>query len=467
MAQPFKCPSCGGPLDYDGVNVMVRCPFCTNSVIVPEELRAARPAHVNASSVPLQDQFAKLAEIGCLIRSGNMIAAIKLYRETFHTDLKEAKYAVESLAAGKPVEVSRTMGMGEHVHIDPRQIANWPSPETVAAVKSKGCSLLVWAIVVSAIVLAVGIGVAIYSLSSAFKTTRDALSPRTDTRAPTTPTTPQRPATPGRGTITPAFASLALEFGSEGIGAGQFKDSRSIAVDGEGHIYMAEYTGGRVQVFDANGQFITQWMADRKMPLLEIAADRKGTVYVVQSGDITRYEGLTGKVLGKAQRVENNGYYDDVFLTLDGGMVAVSRGEDIVRLDASGKVVQIIKASISEQTERSELSARVAADGLGNIYAMGRFNDAVFKFGPNGKYITRFGGTGDQPGQFRALHELAVDGQGRIYVADIKGIQVFDENGRYLDLFKLEKGLPFGMVFNDKNELFVAARTQVYKFAVK
>ena len=466
MAQPFKCPSCGGPLDYDGINVMVRCPFCTNSVIVPEELRATRQPNVQQSSVPMQDQFARLAEIGRLIRSGNMIAAIKLYRETFHTGLKESKEAVERLAAGKPVEVSHAMGMGEHVHIDPRQIANWPSPETVAAVKSKGCSLLVWAIVVSVIVLAVGISIAIYSLSNAFKNPLDKPS-RTDSNDRTTTTTPSRPTTPTRGTITPAFASLALEFGSEGIGAGQFKDSRSIAVDGEGHIYMGEYTGGRVQVFDANGQFVTQWMVDRKMPLLELAADRKGTVYVVQSGDITRYEGSTGKMLGKVQRVENNGYYDDVFLTLDGGMVAVSRGEDLVRIDASGQVVQVIKASISTQSERSELSARVAADGLGNIYAMGRFNDAVFKFGPNGKYITRFGGAGDQPGQFRALHEIAVDGQGRIYVADIKGIQVFDENGRYLDLFKLEKDLPFGMVFNDRNELFVAARTHVYKFAVK
>jgi predicted RNA-binding Zn-ribbon protein involved in translation (DUF1610 family) len=464
MAQPFKCPSCGGPLDYDGVNVMVRCPFCTNSVIVPEELRAARTPYVNPASVPVQDQFARLAEVGRLIRDGNKIAAIKLYREIFHTDLKEAKHAVESLAAGKPVEVSRMMGMGEHVHIDPRQIANWPTPETVAAVKSKGCSMLVWAIVVSVIVLAVGIGIAVYSLSNAFKNPLD--KPSRTNSGDRTATTPSRPTTPARGTITPAFASLTLEFGSEGIGAGQFKDSRSIAVDGEGHIYMGEYTGGRVQVFDAGGQFITQWMVDRKMPLLELAADRRGTVYVVQSGDITRYEGLTGKMLGKVQRTESNGYYDDVFLTLDGGMVAVSRGEDLVLLNASGQVVQIIKASISTQSDKSELSARVAVDGLGNIYAMGRFNDSVFKFGPNGKYITRFGGSGDQPGQFRALHEIAVDGQGRIYVGDIKGIQVFDENGRYLDLFKLEKDVPFGMVFNDKNELFVAARTHAYKFAV-
>jgi streptogramin lyase len=263
------------------------------------------------------------------------------------------------------------------------------------------------------------------------------------------------------------FAKVVLKFGSEGIGPGTFTDARSIAVDEAGHIYVGEYSGGRIQVFDAGGKFLTQWMVDPKMPLRQLAADRKGTVYVVQKGDISLYEGSTGKPLGKLQRAESSGNYDDVVTTLGGGMVAVNRGEDIVSLDERGAVVRIIKASISEQSGDSELGTRVAVDGLGNTYALGTFNEAVFKFGPNGKYITRFGGKGSEPGQFRAPHSIAVDGQGRIYVGDIKGIQVFDADGRYLDLFKLERDLPFGMVFNDRNELFVAARTRVYKFAVK
>ncbi len=461
MPQPFKCPSCGGPLDYDGGSITVRCPFCTNSVIVPEELRAG-PPH-GSSPAPWHEQISKLAQIGQMVRAGNKIAAIKLYREAFGTGLKEAKDAVENLAAGRPVEVSRTIEMGGNFPLSPQQIPNWPTPESLAAVKSKGCSLLAWAIVVSAIVLAVGIGVAVYSLRGVTNTIRDAVnSPPSRER-----TTGGRPSTSSRTTTTPAFASLVLDFGSEGIGAGQFKDSRSIAVDGEGHIYLGEYTGGRIQVFDADGKFMTQWMVDPKMPLRQLAADRKGTVYVVQKGDINRYEGSTGKFLGKMQRAESRGGYDDVVTTLDGGMVAVGGGEDIVSLDAAGGVTRIIKSSISEQSGDSELGTRVAVDGLGNTYALGTFNEAVFKFGPNGKYITRFGGKGNEPGQFRAPHGIAVDGQGRIYVGDIKGIQVFDPNGRYLDAFKLERDLPFGMVFNDRNELFVAARTHVYKFAVK
>jgi DNA-binding beta-propeller fold protein YncE len=264
-------------------------------------------------------------------------------------------------------------------------------------------------------------------------------------------------------TSPPAKTEPQPFFGSEGIGPGNFKDARSIAVDAEGHIYVGEYTGGRIQVFDSAGKFVTQWSVDPKMPLRGLAADRRGTVYVVQKGDIQRYEGTSGKPLGTT--AGGQGRFDDVTATPDGGLVAFSyqSRDDVIKLDASGQVRQVIRAAVSGQTDRSELSIRVAADGAGNVYALGEFNDAVFKFSPEGRYLTRFGGDGDEPGLFRAPSAIAVDNQGRVYVADFKGVQVFDPNGRYLDLVKV-KGAASGMAFNDKGELFVVARTAVYKF---
>lgn len=256
-----------------------------------------------------------------------------------------------------------------------------------------------------------------------------------------------------------------MAFGSEGIGPGHFKDARSIALDAAGHIYVAEYQGGRVQVFDASGKFVTQWTVDAKMPLRGMAADRKGTVYVVQAGNIMRYEGTTGKSLGTVG--VGNGRFDDVATTADGGLVAFAyqSRDDIVRLDSSGQVTKVVRAAISGQTDHTELGMRVAADGIGNIYALGENNDAVFKFTPDGRFVTQFGGDGDEPGQFRAPSAIAVDNQGRVYVCDFKGVQVFDSNGRYISLIKV-KGAASGLVFNDRNELFVVARTQVYKFNV-
>jgi DNA-binding beta-propeller fold protein YncE len=264
-----------------------------------------------------------------------------------------------------------------------------------------------------------------------------------------------------------SFAHEVLSFGSEGIGPGMMKDARSIAVDGQGRIYVGEYQGGRLQVFDATGKFITQWMVNPKMPLRGLAADRKGTVYVVQSGMITRYEGETGKSLGELQYSEGWGF-DDAVTTPDGGLLCAwyKNRDDIVRFDAAGNVVRTIRAAISTAADEAELNTRVATDGLGNVYALGSFRNGVFKFSPEGKFLTRFGDSGDQPGQFRAPGAIAVDGQGRVYVSDIKGIQVFDSNGRYIAAFKPD-GITSGMVFNDKNELFVAGRTKVTKFKLK
>jgi sugar lactone lactonase YvrE/uncharacterized protein (DUF983 family) len=262
------------------------------------------------------------------------------------------------------------------------------------------------------------------------------------------------------------FASIALKFGSEGIGPGMMKDARSIGVDAAGRIYIGEYIGGRVQVFDAEGQFINQWMVDPKMPLRGLTADRKGTVYVAQKGNITRYEGETGKPLGELPYSEGWGF-DDVIATPDGGLVCAwyKSRDDIVRFSADGQAVRAIRAAISSASGDSELDTRVAVDGLGNIYALGTFNNAVFKFGPDGKFLTRFGSQGQQPGQFSAGDAIAVDGKGRVFVSDSKGIQVFDADGRYLTMFRAE-GPASGMVFNDKNELFVVARTKVIKYTL-
>jgi hypothetical protein len=263
-----------------------------------------------------------------------------------------------------------------------------------------------------------------------------------------------------------SFATELLTFGSQGIGPGMFTDARSIGVDGAGKIYVGEYMGGRIQVFDPAGKFITQWsIGDRKTILRGLAVDRKGTVYAAHGGKIVRYAGETGEKLGELG-YERSGA-DDVASAADGGLAAAwhSGKDDIVTFDANGKVVRTIPAAISGASGDSELSMRVAVDGAGNIFALGRFNNGVFKFGRDGKFVNRFSSGGDQPGQLRAAYSIAVDGYGRVYVGDIKGIQVFDANGRYLNMLQ-QKGMAFGMVFNDKNELFVVAPDRVIKYSI-
>jgi len=260
---------------------------------------------------------------------------------------------------------------------------------------------------------------------------------------------------------------VVLSFGGEGTGPGMFQDARHVAVDGRGNVYVGEYQDGRIQMFDPAGKFLGLWRLDRKKVLTGFAVDRQGIAYAVLSGaGINRYEAATGKFLDKIGYQEDYGF-EDVQVTADGGLVTFwcSIHDDIVRFDPQGKVVFTIQKAISGQTDESELSARIASDGLGNIFALGEFNNAVFKFSPEGKYLNRFGGEGDQPGQFRAPGAIGVDGQGRVYVSDFKGIQIFDGEGRYIDLIKVD-GFAFGMMFDDRNELFVTTGKKVIKYEV-
>jgi streptogramin lyase len=264
-----------------------------------------------------------------------------------------------------------------------------------------------------------------------------------------------------------AFASMVLEFGEEGIGPGMMTDARSIAVDGQGNIYIGEYSGGRIQVFDSTGRFLRQWTtADPKMPLRGMTVDRKGTVYITQRGVITRYDGETGESLGTVKYSEGDGF-DDVVVAPDGGLIcAWYRGrDDLVRFNAQGNLVRTIRAAVSTAADRSELNTRVAIDGRGDIYALGGFTNSVFKFSSDGRFINRFGSPGHQPGQISGASAIAVDGKGRVYVSDVKGVQVFDSEGRYLAVFK-PGGVASGMVFNDRNELLIASRNKVLKFAI-
>jgi LSD1 subclass zinc finger protein len=461
MSIPFKCTSCGGPLEYEeGGAPTVRCPFCGNSIIVPEELRPRRAAHTPGGGgffdglFRLQERAANLQEVARLARAGNKIEAIKLYREMFGVSLAEAKLAVERMAAGE---------QPGHVSVSMQDVQAHPAVQQMTHKAKRTASWVVLAIV---IIIFAGVGVGIWGLVTGIKHAAGVGS-QGQTPPPRsgpfdTASVPAAPAAPG-------FASVALKFGSEGIGPGMFKDARHVGVDGEGRIYVGEYlNGGRVQAFDAGGKFITQWAVDPKMPMRQMTADRKGTVYVVQRGEILRFDGATGDPLGKVEYSgatdHGRAYFDQARATPDGGLVAVLNDDDIVRFDARGKVTRVITKALQTQTGDPERIASVAVDGLGNVYALSMHRSAVFKFSPDGRFVNRFGGPGGEAGQFRAADAVAVDGKGRVFVSDIQGVQVFDSEGRYLDTFKVDGNMADGLAFNDKNELLVAGRTQVLKY---
>ncbi|HEX6040139.1 hypothetical protein [Longimicrobium sp.] len=410
MPAPLRCPTCSAPLDLPPEHAStVRCPYCGAAVLLTE-----RAGHVEAASQQQRHSDA-IGDVLRKLRAGNKIAAIQAYREHFGVGLAEARDAVGRLEAGQP---------GGSIP--------GASPGARRGVLA--------AIVVLALVAILGV--------RALRDTDPPVPPSLP--PPPSVTTPVSPLAPKETAPETGFAREVMRFGAEGTGAGRFEDARGVAVDGAGRIYVSEYTGGRVQVFDSAGTFLTQWSADPKMPLLDLAADRGGTVYVVQSGRIHRYDGLTGRALG-AFTSRGRGYRD-VALALDGTLWAVADGS-VVHLSKDGDILKTI--DIEAAVDEDASPERVAVSGTGDLYVLDQWKADVYHLNADGRFVDRFGGGGFPPAD-----DVAVDGRGRVYVSGMTGpIEVFNPAGEALGQVT-GVAVVFGMAINDRDELFAAARNQ-------
>ena len=99
----------------------------------------------------------------------------------------------------------------------------------------------------------------------------------------------------------------------------------------------------------------------------------------------------------------------------------------------------------------------VAPDG--SFYVSdGYGNTRVAKFSAKGEFLFDWGHKGDQPGEFDTPHGIAMDQQGRIYVADRSNgrIQVFKADGTFLQQWKSpELGRPWALTFGPDGCLYV------------
>ena len=80
----------------------------------------------------------------------------------------------------------------------------------------------------------------------------------------------------------------------------------------------------------------------------------------------------------------------------------------------------------------------------------------ISMYRPDGTYIKSFGEFGYEDGQFRSPHSLAMDSQGRIFVADRGNvrIQIFDQDGNHLDTWYQFSRI--SGIFIDDNDMLYA-----------
>ncbi len=176
-----------------------------------------------------------------------------------------------------------------------------------------------------------------------------------------------------------------------------------IAVDAQDHIYVFTRGNPPVQVYDAQGKYLRGW-GDKTIKSAH-------HIHVVEQytpdGQLLRTLG----VKGKAGR-------DKAHFNMPTDM-AIAPGGDIF-----------------------------VSDGYGNA--------RIVHLDKDGKFVREWGELGSSPGQFSIPHSIAMDSQGRIYVADRNNvrIQVFDQQGKLLDEWR-DLVVPWGLWVTPKDELWV------------
>jgi hypothetical protein len=206
-----------------------------------------------------------------------------------------------------------------------------------------------------------------------------------------------------------------------------------------------------------------------------VAVDSKGDVYVFSRGDTSgpAYGAAAAQLLefdknGKFMREIGHGLYawsfaHTVKIDRHDNIWATDKGSDmVVKFNQQGRVTMVYgrkqeasdestgplkhpKPPLPPEQGRFRQVTDIAWDKADNGYISdGYINSRIAKVSKYGDWLGSFGSPGTEDGQFNTPHSIAVDDQGRVFVADRGNgrIQVFDGNGKFLYKILIDVPLP-------------------------
>lgn len=244
-----------------------------------------------------------------------------------------------------------------------------------------------------------------------------------------------------------ATGSFITKWGSYGSGNGQFTNPECIAIDRLGFVYVGD--GGvpsanqRIQKFTRNGTYVTQWGSPgvgngQFTSPYGVAVDASGSfVYVADYGN------------GRIQKFTNAGG----FVAAWGGLsyprsVAVDAAGDVYVADQNNHRVVKFSATGAYLTEWGSYGngdgsfntpVGVSADRTtGRIIVSDFNNDRLQTFTNTGVFLAKWGFAGTTDGRFNGPFRAASSSTGNIYVPD--------RNNHRVQMFSQTVTLPFRIV---------------------
>jgi hypothetical protein len=122
------------------------------------------------------------------------------------------------------------------------------------------------------------------------------------------------------------------------------------------------------------------------------------------------------------------------------GLGRGSKGHQIIKFNADGKELMRLGKPGVVGTGPDEFNApsAIITNAAGELFVGdghgGNTNARIMKFSKDGKLIKTWGKKGSGPGEIDTPHALAMDSQGRLFVADRNNnrVQIFDQEGNYI-----------------------------------
>ncbi|HUS07193.1 MAG TPA: peptidyl-alpha-hydroxyglycine alpha-amidating lyase family protein [Bryobacteraceae bacterium] len=136
----------------------------------------------------------------------------------------------------------------------------------------------------------------------------------------------------------------------------------------------------------------------------------------------------------------------------DGNIWTVDvKGHTVFKWTPQGKLLMVVGrgAGNNETKDQFNEPTGVAFGKNGEwFFSDGYVNSRVVKFNRDGEYLLHWGSKGTGDGEFNLVHDVALDGKGKVFVADRNNqrIQIFDENGKFLSKWT-GIGAPWGITY--------------------